>query len=423
MGVNMFGKLFLSLTVNAFCILACYSQGVFFSNGLDAGTFYGGSVVYKAKSLKEGPLDFRGYKTDIVGLCGSQASPVNCGSPKEITNEMLSDPFLKFLKKYANIQVESIGGWNSGIGDPFNVKVRKLTPLMQVIIGRYAMSIKRDARGQFTSGFTNNLDEPPPGYGVQVWQGGGGIAECNPLRLIQLLLDNGADHNLKDERGWTALMWASFVGYRGAAQILLERGADPYVTASDGITVPALAKLKYNANGNHDAVIQSLKSLLIDKQLSPWIQAAETGDVVKATEILKAGTLEKVRDYFKDDYANISIVDLPVLNTTALFTAVKNNKDEMVKLLLDKGAKPNVILVSGDTLLIQAATAGSLNIVRLLVEAGVSVNHESNFRHTALTMASEKGHKDVVLFLLRNYLETQSSRKTLLLWSCGFCTK
>lgn len=24
---------------------------------------------------------------------------------------------------------------------------------------------------------------------------------------------------------------------------------------------------------------------------------------------------------------------------------------------------------------------------------------------------------------LRNYLETQSSRKTLLLWSCGFCTK
>ncbi len=40
------------------------------------------------------------------------------------------------------------------------------------------------------------------------------------------LLDSGADINAKDQRGWTALLWAVSRGQMDLVKLLLDRGAD-----------------------------------------------------------------------------------------------------------------------------------------------------------------------------------------------------
>ena len=45
-------------------------------------------------------------------------------------------------------------------------------------------------------------------------------------KIVEWLLDNGADTTRQDDRGWTALHWASAAGDVGAAAVLLDRAAD-----------------------------------------------------------------------------------------------------------------------------------------------------------------------------------------------------
>ena len=82
-----------------------------------------------------------------------------------------------------------------------------------------------------------------------------------------------------------------------------------------------------------------------------------------------------------------------------LILACSYKDDEMVELLLSKGADPNVHGPKGETPLGLAATY-SLKIVKMLVDKGADVNarHEPGF--TALHWAREKGQEEVVKFLL-----------------------
>lgn len=74
-------------------------------------------------------------------------------------------------------------------------------------------------------------------------------AECTPLtkaagnkasQLVELLLDAGADVNLADPHGYTALMKASESGCAASVHVLLEAGADASID-QDGLTARAMA--------------------------------------------------------------------------------------------------------------------------------------------------------------------------------------
>ena len=56
-----------------------------------------------------------------------------------------------------------------------------------------------------------------------------------------MLLDRGADVNMKDSKGYTALMWASYFGSPEMVNILLDRGADVNVTDKFGDTALIIA--------------------------------------------------------------------------------------------------------------------------------------------------------------------------------------
>src|SRR4051812_48184947 len=63
----------------------------------------------------------------------------------------------------------------------------------------------------------------------------------NNLARLNTMLGGGANVNAKDERGVTPLMHAAWVGSPEAMKLLLDRGADPNLTNSSGSTALMMA--------------------------------------------------------------------------------------------------------------------------------------------------------------------------------------
>ncbi|CAK4664213.1 unnamed protein product [Aphanomyces euteiches] len=85
---------------------------------------------------------------------------------------------------------------------------------------------------------------------------------------------------------------------------------------------------------------------------------------------------------------------------TAVYWASVNGDADVVELLLDKHADPDIETKSGYTALTAAAELGDAKIVKLLAEHHADIDHTDKAGETALMRASSYGHTDVVRLLL-----------------------
>ncbi|CAL1272132.1 unnamed protein product [Larinioides sclopetarius] len=90
----------------------------------------------------------------------------------------------------------------------------------------------------------------------------------------------------------------------------------------------------------------------------------------------------------------------PEGNTPLMFACAAGHVD-IVRILLDAGARVEDHNENGHTPLMEAASAGHVEVAKLLVERGASINtHSNEFKESALTLACYKGHLEMVRFLL-----------------------
>ena len=183
---------------------------------------------------------------------------------------------------------------------------------------------------------------------------------------VQVLLDAGANVDVQNKEGATALMAASVRGHTATVQVLLDAGANVDVQNKEGATAFMAASMK-----GHTATVQVLLA---------------AGADVNA-QINNPGNLE-------------------VHGFTALMIASMGGHAATVQALLAAGADPNLQSKIGATALILASGVGHTATVQALLAAEANVNAQINDRRsryegfTALMLASGAGHTATVQALL-----------------------
>jgi len=233
------------------------------------------------------------------------------------------------------------------------------------------------------------------------------VAEQGEVDLVRLLLAAGADVNYPHER--SALEAAISQGRDDVAEVLRSAGAYFYAYHSDsGDTALSTAVA-------NDAIERVHKLLAAGARVNEyypadtgpddvWVAnalplAAERGNIRMVQLLLEAGA---VIDASAIDLNGEG--DIDELGTTALLSAIRKGKDELVNILINAGANVNARPqpFGGWTALQAAAKRGNIELVQFLLEAGAELNapaHTDRGR-TALQAAATEGHIEIVRLLL-----------------------
>jgi ankyrin repeat protein len=180
---------------------------------------------------------------------------------------------------------------------------------------------------------------------------------------VRELLERGADVTVRDGGGATALVSAAYGNHVDVARLLVEAGAD--VNAKDSTEQSAYLIATSEVGDDtrlldlvleHGADVASLDSF----RGTGLIRAADRGFVDVVTRLLET---------------DVDVDHVNNLGWTALLEAIilgggDDHHTEVVRLLLDAGADPNLADGDGVTPLAHARQRGYAGMARLLVEAG-----------------------------------------------------
>jgi ankyrin repeat protein len=194
---------------------------------------------------------------------------------------------------------------------------------------------------------------------------GGGSA------IVALLLSKGADVNVRDRFGVSALNLAAWAGHVDIMRLLLAKGADPNVADITGRSSLLAASLSYSSG--------AVQLLL------------QNGADVHAATSLSAGAATRTINNIKNGPPNNAKV-------TALHNAAAYGPVESVRHLLKAGARVNARDSRNLSPLFFALATEypSKEIVRTLIGAGADVNAPDSNGETPLDWAEKFGYPDII---------------------------
>ena len=260
------------------------------------------------------------------------------------------------------------------------------------------------------------------------------------LEIIELLLKHGAQVDLQNDAGecalivaaqngqaklaaklvqeyrtsvglnqkhsnWTALMEASESGSIDIVKLLLEHGADDLGWA----LVPAILNKHTDIIElllEHGAQVDDKNwSLFLDQP--PLVAAVETGDADIVKLLLEHGTKQRKGRAITNAIFSKNTEIICILSERGaqvdedrlyplLVEAFKNGNADVVKLLLEHGAKQGI-----DRAMKEAICNKNAEIIKILSEYGTHTDNKYQSDEPPLVVAVEKGDADVVKLLLK----------------------
>jgi ankyrin repeat protein len=239
-------------------------------------------------------------------------------------------------------------------------------------------------------------------------------AKRNDAAAVRTLLRQRADVNATEGDGATALHWAAYHGNTAIADQLIAAGAR--VDAANDLSITPLALA---AENGHAAIVERLLARGANPNtaaatgVTPLMRASRTGNLGSVRVLLAKG-------------AQVNAVESD-RRQTALMWAVSQRHPDIVKALLENGADYNArtavrrltvmldqgppgvktarehahqIDAGGSTPLLFAASSGSVECARVLLDYGADVNDQAADGNAALVLAAFAGHGGVARLLL-----------------------
>jgi len=263
-----------------------------------------------------------------------------------------------------------------------------------------------------------NVDSPNPDGQTALLA----VARTGNLEAAQLLLDRGAKVDAKEKfGGQTALMWASARRHPKMMELLISRGANVNArsTARDyqrhvqaegrpkNLDSGGLTPLLYATRENCGACIEVLLRNKVDINLadpdgvSPLLLAIMNSNWDRAKQLIEAGADVNQWDVFGES---------PLFNAVGSRNQLSGGKGAndplnqtngltIVKMLLDRGANPNMQLffrpanlsgsfnTRGATPLIRAISSNDMEVVKLLLQSGADASINMADRQTPIMAA------------------------------------
>lgn len=142
------------------------------------------------------------------------------------------------------------------------------------------------------------------------------------------------------------------------------------------------------------------------QEIIAFLKNSASTPVPKLIEAVKNGNLDEVKSVLNSPEANINDVDSNY-GKTALMYAAKSGRKDIVKLLLDKGADPNIVAWGDETALRNAVKNGHKDIIKLLLDTNAEFKKRS--MGGALVEAAQQGHKDIVELLINKGADPNST--------------
>lgn len=222
---------------------------------------------------------------------------------------------------------------------------------------------------------------------------------------VQQRIVDGADVRHRNKAGVTALHWA--LDDVAKAKALVAAGADPNAADATGATPMQLAA----GRDDNLAVVELLLAHGGDaKRVGERIGGS--GDPKAVRLLLDHGAdarapsalhLAAIRGY-ADNVRMLLDAGAPIdaqggQGLTPLMWAAQMGRDDVVKILLERHANPNIVeTFNGSTALMQAAASdrAGASIVQALVDAGADTAPVDDEGATALTWAIRRGDPDII---------------------------
>jgi ankyrin len=243
------------------------------------------------------------------------------------------------------------------------------------------------------------------------------------LESADYLLRAGADVNQTTEYGWTPLLTATNNRHYQLASFLIDWGADvnkpnkggwtPLYIATDNRNIEGgdypvpkadldhldfiKLLLDHGANVNGRIKDNTLSRTIFTMQwfledgATPFVRAAQSSDVALMKLLLAYGADPKIPTAHNDT-ALTTAAGIGWVEGVTYEHSVRENV-EAVKLLLDLGLDPNAANKDGRTPLMAAAMKGRNEVVQMLVDKGAKLDTRDNgSRDTDTTVSVNAGH-------------------------------
>lgn len=230
-------------------------------------------------------------------------------------------------------------------------------------------------------------------------------AQSGSAKVVEYLIGAGANVDAMDFESRRPLVEAVLGNHEKCVELLLQAGADPCAWVDDPDEDNAIAS----------AVTLSARSTLVIRDMvQAYARPFHVLNVAKYDS--EDGHIEHFQSLVSEHAAHVNKTD--VLGKTALCYAVYDNKMAFVRILLEKGANPNLCDTQGVTPLMHAQ---SKQMVDILVDAGARAYDKNARGKSVAACVSVLAGQDVARYVEQiaidqiSSLASQTNQKTPLL--------